>query len=76
MNCSYRVYDMNGDGSLAREELYHCLRGCIYPGYGIEADEIDDAERGMRSVVIVYNMNYKLVSLIAAYCLQILLKLS
>jgi len=25
----YFVYDMNGDRSLAREELYHCLKGCM-----------------------------------------------
>ena len=28
----YFVYDMNGDRSLAREELWQCLKGCIYPG--------------------------------------------
>lgn len=38
-------YDLNGDGGLAREELHHCLKGCIYTGYGIEADELDEAER-------------------------------
>ncbi|OXA42827.1 EF-hand calcium-binding domain-containing protein 1 [Folsomia candida] len=41
----YFVYDMNGDRSLAREELYHCLRGCMHPGYGIDADELEECER-------------------------------
>jgi hypothetical protein len=25
----YFVYDINGDRSLAREELYFCLKGCM-----------------------------------------------
>jgi Ca2+-binding EF-hand superfamily protein len=37
----YFVYDMNGDRSLAREELWQCLKGCIYPGYGLDNDEIE-----------------------------------
>lgn len=37
--------DMNGDRSLAREELSHCLKGCMYLGYGIDSDEIDECER-------------------------------
>lgn len=41
----YYVYDLNGDGGLAREELHHCLRGCVYSGYGVEADELDECER-------------------------------
>ena len=41
----YRVYDMNGDHSLAHEELFQCLKGCIVPGYGVERDEIEDAEK-------------------------------
>jgi Ca2+-binding EF-hand superfamily protein len=41
----YFVYDMNGDRSLAREELYHCLKGCIIPGYGVPQDEIEEAEK-------------------------------
>jgi len=41
----YYVYDMNGDGSLAREELYQCLKGSFLAGYGLEPDEIEDAER-------------------------------
>ncbi|CAL8127255.1 unnamed protein product [Orchesella dallaii] len=36
---------MNGDRSLAREELTHCLKGCIYMGYGIDNDELDECER-------------------------------
>lgn len=36
---------MNGDRSLAREELSQCLKGCFLPGFGLEADEIEDAER-------------------------------
>jgi len=41
----YFVYDMNGDRSLAREELFHCLRGCIHPGYGVDSDEIEEVEK-------------------------------
>jgi len=41
----YYVYDLNGDGGLAREELYHCLKGCIYSGYGVEPDELEECER-------------------------------
>jgi len=41
----YFIYDMNGDGGLAREELHQCLKGCIIPGYGVEADELEDAEK-------------------------------
>lgn len=36
---------MNGDRSLAREELSHCLKGCMYMGYGIDSDELDECER-------------------------------
>jgi len=28
INFCYTVYDINGDKSLAREELFHCLKGC------------------------------------------------
>jgi len=41
----YFVYDMNGDRSLAREELSHCLKGCLFVGYGVDADELDECER-------------------------------
>ncbi|CAL8109543.1 unnamed protein product [Orchesella dallaii] len=41
----YYVYDLNGDGGLAREELHHCLKGCIYSGYGVEGDEMEECER-------------------------------
>jgi len=45
----YTVYDINGDKSLAREELSHCLKGGLIPYAGvINADEI---EEGMREVV-------------------------
>lgn len=36
---------MNGDGSLAREELTHCLKGCILAGYGLDQEEVEDCER-------------------------------
>jgi len=41
----YFVYDMNGDRSLAREELFHCLKGCIHAGYGVDSDEIEEVEK-------------------------------
>jgi Ca2+-binding EF-hand superfamily protein len=41
----YFVYDINGDRSLAREELHQCIRGCIVGGYSVENDEIDECER-------------------------------
>jgi len=48
----YFVYDMNGDGGLAREELHHCLKGSLYPGYGIEGDEVDECERELVEIVM------------------------
>lgn len=30
---------------MAHAELHHCLRGCIVPGYGIDMEEIEDAEK-------------------------------
>jgi len=48
----YYVYDMNGDGGLAREELHHCLKGCLYPGYGIDGDEQDECERDLVEIVM------------------------
>lgn len=49
---TYNVYDMNGDGSLAREELHHCLKGCILSGYGIDDDEIEDCERDIVEIAM------------------------
>jgi len=43
---------MNADGSLAREELYHCLKGCIFSGYGIDDDEIEDCERDIVEIAM------------------------
>jgi len=48
----YYIYDINGDGGLAREELSHCLKGCIFHGYGIEPDEIDDCERDIVEIAM------------------------
>jgi len=48
----YFVYDMNGDGGLAREELHHCLKGSLFPGYGIEADEQDECERELVEIAM------------------------
>lgn len=48
----YWRYDLNGDGGLAREELHHCLKGCIYTGYGIDPDELDEAEREIVEIVM------------------------
>ncbi|ODN03272.1 EF-hand calcium-binding domain-containing protein 1 [Orchesella cincta] len=48
----YFVYDMNGDRSLAREELTHCLKGCIYMGYGIDNDELDECERDIIEIAM------------------------
>jgi len=41
----YYVYDMNCDRSLAREELSHCLKGCIETGYSVDADGIEECEQ-------------------------------
>lgn len=49
---TYSVYDINGDGSLAREELHHCLKGCIYSGFGIDDDEIEDCERDIVEIAM------------------------
>jgi len=48
----YYVYDLNGDGGLAREELHHCLKGCIYTGYGVEVDEMEECEREIVEIVM------------------------
>ena len=48
----YYVYDMNGDRSLAREELYQCLKGCIIPGFAVEPDEIDECERDIVEITM------------------------
>lgn len=37
---------------MAREELHHCLKGCIYTGYGIDPDELDEAEREIVEIVM------------------------
>ncbi|OXA58598.1 EF-hand calcium-binding domain-containing protein 1 [Folsomia candida] len=42
----YMVYDINGDKSLAREELSHCLKGGLVPYAGVmNGDEIEEAMR-------------------------------
>lgn len=53
-------YDMNGDGGLAREELHHCLKGCFYAGYGVEADELEECERDIVEIgaVVIYLLKY------------------
>jgi len=48
----YCIYDMNGDRSLAREELNHCLKGCMYMGYGVDADELDECERDIVEIAM------------------------
>ncbi len=48
----YFVYDMNGDRSLAREELYHCLKGCMIPGYGLDQEDIEDAEKDIVEIAM------------------------
>jgi len=48
----YYIYDINGDGGLAREELSHCLKGCIYPGYGVDDDEIEECERDIVEIAM------------------------
>jgi len=48
----YYVYDLNGDGGLAREELSHCLKGCIFAGYGVEGDELEECERDIVEIVM------------------------
>ncbi|CAG7820407.1 unnamed protein product [Allacma fusca] len=45
----YDVYDVNGDRSLAREELFMCLDGSLRPGRGIlEKEELAD---GIKDIV-------------------------
>jgi len=52
INFVYDIYDMNGDKSLAREELNHCLKGCMYMGYGVDSDELDDCEREIVEIAL------------------------
>jgi len=48
----YYIYDINGDGGLAREELSHCLKGCIYPNFGLDADELEECERDIVEIAM------------------------
>lgn len=42
----YNIYDINGDKSLAREELLYCLKGSLIPYSGVLSnDEIEEAVR-------------------------------
>ena len=43
----YYIYDINGDRSLAREELYHCLKNCLIRTVGIE----EDIEESIKDIV-------------------------
>jgi Ca2+-binding EF-hand superfamily protein len=44
----YDVYDVNGDRSLAREELFMCLDGSVRPGRKIlEKEEVSDAVKDL-----------------------------
>jgi Ca2+-binding EF-hand superfamily protein len=45
----YTVYDINGDKSLAREELFHCLKGSLIPYSGVMHG--DEVEEGLREIV-------------------------
>ncbi len=59
----YSVYDINGDKSLAREELHHCLKGSLIPYSGVlNADELEEA---LREVVEIVNQNLLDMSLIS-----------
>jgi len=48
----FSVYDMNRDGGLAREELHICYKGCFMPGFGIEPEDMDDAERDLVDIAM------------------------
>jgi len=48
----YTCFDGNQDGSIDRDELHHCLRGCIHPGYGIDLEDIEDAENDIVEMVM------------------------
>ena len=49
----YDVYDVNGDRSLAREELFMCLEGSMRPGRGIlDKDEIEDAVKDIVEIAM------------------------
>lgn len=47
INFAYFCYDINGDRSLAREELYHCLKNCLIRTSGIE----EDVEESVKEIV-------------------------
>ncbi|CAL8083433.1 unnamed protein product [Orchesella dallaii] len=47
INFCYFIYDINGDRSLAREELYHCLKNCLIRTAGIE----EDVEESIKEIV-------------------------
>jgi len=44
---TYFCYDINGDRSLAREELFHCLKNCLIRTSGIE----EDVEESVKEIV-------------------------
>lgn len=55
----YMVYDINGDKSLAREELSHCLKGGLVPYAGVmNGDEIEEAMREIVEIVIYRSCKY------------------
>jgi len=48
----YEVYDINGDHSIGRDELSHCLKGSLYPIPQLSKEENDDLEsEGHRELV-------------------------
>jgi hypothetical protein len=47
INFTYFCYDINGDRSLAREELFHCLKSCLIRTTGIE----EDVEESVKEIV-------------------------
>ncbi|CAG7834835.1 unnamed protein product [Allacma fusca] len=53
LNFCYNVYDVNGDRSLAREEIFMCLDGSFRPGRGIlEKEEISDSIRDIVEIMM------------------------
>jgi Ca2+-binding EF-hand superfamily protein len=49
---TYSIYDINGDGSLTREELHTCLKGSIFAGYGVDEDDVEECERELIEIVM------------------------
>ena len=41
----FKVYDLNGDGFISKEEMLTMLKNCLFTGKGIDDDDGEDGEK-------------------------------